>query len=373
LSLNTLPRVRLAFTFFIELSPFLSKLYTFFSVSLSPILYSVGMEKMEEENIRLMTPDDTDWPALLRQIPQPPKRLFMQGSWPPRFADGTAVNEKTKFLCVVGARRHSSYGREACEALIAGLSGYNICIVSGLALGIDAVAHEAALAARIPTIAFPGSGLDPEVLYPPRNQRLGEKIIASGGALLSEYDMDTAAAPWCFPQRNRLMAGISHAVLIIEAKRPSGTLITSSLANDYGRDIFALPGDIFSTLSEGPHMLISRGAAIVTTSEDILHELRIKPRDDTPVEQIKLFPNELPIEDTYEDSSKIFGEKMLLKIIAGSGGKIHKDELVRACIVNETSSVAETVALISMTEIDGLIREENGMIHIVRKGAKKPP
>ena len=310
-------------------------------------------QNRDENNVRVISPDMPDWPALLRHIYDPPRQLFMRGSWPPRFADGTTINAETKFLCVVGARRHSEYGREACKSLIAGLAGYNICIVSGLALGLDAIAHETALDVRIPTIAFPGSGLNREVLYPPRNVRLAKRIIDAEGALLSEFPLDMAATPWCFQQRNRLMAGISHAVLVIEAKRPSGTLITSKYARDYNRDVFAVPGDISSPLSEGPHMLISQGAALVRNSNDILNELGIEIRN----------------ESVNSIGSGIFGdtdeEKMLYHIVKDAGGSIHINELIRSCTGHLTT--AEIAALISLMEINGVIREKNGVVRIARE------
>jgi len=266
------------------------------------------------------------------------------------------VNNETKFLCVIGARKHSVYGREACETLIAGLAGYNICIVSGLAFGLDAIAHEAALAARIPTIAFPGSGLNPDVLYPPRNFRLAKRIIDAGGALLSEFENDMQAAPWCFEQRNRLMAGISHATLVIEAKRPSGTLITSKYAGEYNRDTFAVPGEIFSPLAAGPHKLIKDGAAIIRDSDDILHQLGIKTLDEQKQKQKRLF------EEIRGETDE---EKILYKIILDSGGKINKDALVHERINLGPSNISEIMMTISLLEMNGLVAERNGIICII--------
>jgi DNA processing protein len=310
-------------------------------------MYSDVMEK----DIRIMMPADTDWPALLQEIPERPKKLFVRGFWPPIGTDA-----ETQFLCIVGARRHSSYGREACEKLVAGLAGYNICIVSGLALGIDAIAHESALAAGLPTIAFPGSGLDHSVMYPPRNQRLADRIVAAGGALLSEFDMDTVAAPWSFPKRNRLMAGISHATLVIEAKRPSGTLITSSFAGDFNRDVFAVPGDIFSPLSEGPHMLIARGAAIITSSRDILHEFGIHPHDETDTN------------NAQETSSE---EKIVLELLEQAGSRMHKDELIHLLIAGgehrQPMEISAVNSLISLMEIRKIIDDDEDTIRISPK------
>ncbi|MES3005459.1 MAG: DNA-processing protein DprA, partial [Patescibacteria group bacterium] len=133
----------------------------------------------------------------------------------------------TKFLCVVGSRQYTSYGKELCISLIKSLAGRPVIIISGLALGIDGIAHQTALDVGLPTIAVPGSGLHPNVLYPRSHLHLAEKIIEKGGLLASEYEPQIRASPWSFPMRNRIMAGLSHAVLIIEAEENSGTLVTA--------------------------------------------------------------------------------------------------------------------------------------------------
>ena len=207
---------------------------------------------------------EAEFPPKLRETPEPPKELWRIGELPP---------EDSVLLTVVGARKHSAYGKEACETLISGLSGYEITIVSGLALGIDTIAHRAAMNAQLRTLAVPGSGLHESVLYPRSNVRLAEEIVSSGGALLSEFSPTTPAAPWTFPKRNRIMAGLAQATLVIEAEQRSGTLITSRLATDYNRDVFAVPGEIFSPLSAGPNMLIALGATPIHESADIIRAL----------------------------------------------------------------------------------------------------
>lgn len=202
-----------------------------------------------------------DFPARLREIPDPPEKLYLDGDMPP---------ENAKMLCVVGARNCTQYGRDVCEKLIEGLRGRNVCIVSGLAMGIDAVAHKAALAAGLHTLALPGSGLDRDVIHPQCNAKLADRIVGSGGGLLAEYEPDFKATQFSFPQRNRIMAGLSEAILIIEAEQKSGTLITSRLATDYNRDVLAVPGSIYSKNSAGPHMLIRLGATPVTCVDDLL-------------------------------------------------------------------------------------------------------
>lgn len=206
-----------------------------------------------------------DFPSLLKEIPQPPEQLYVRGTLPDP--------SQFYYLAVVGSRKYTNYGREAAERTIAGLAGYPICIVSGLAMGIDGIAHRAALDAGLPTLAIPGSGLDDCVLYPRTHHRLAHEILEGGGALLSEYEPRLEAAPWTFPQRNRIMAGISSGVLIIEAEELSGTLITARLALDYNRNVYVVPGSIFSATSKGTNGLIRRGATPITSSQELLDEL----------------------------------------------------------------------------------------------------
>lgn len=216
-----------------------------------------------------------DFPALLKEINDPPSRLFVRGNLG-LLEQHVATNITNKFLCVVGSRNASQYGVDVCRRLIAGLRGSNVVIVSGLARGIDAIAHEAALAAHVPTIAVLGSGLDFDSIYPRQNVNLAKEILAAGGTLVSEHREKYDPRAYDFPLRNRIMIGLSHAVLVIEAAMKSGTLITARLALDYNRDVFTIPGSIFATHTEGPHMLLSNGAMLVTKSEDILRGLGLE-------------------------------------------------------------------------------------------------
>lgn len=209
-----------------------------------------------------------DFPPSLLEIPEPPKELYFRGMLPDP--------KEYYYLAVVGSRKYTSYGREAVERIIGGLKGYPIVIVSGLALGIDGIAHKAALDAGLRTLAIPGSGLDDGALYPRTNVNLAHEILDQGGALLSEYEPDLRAAPWTFPQRNRIMAGISQTTLVIEAEEKSGTLITARLALDYNRNVFAVPGSIFSATSKGTNKLIRAGATPITSADDLLIEIGLK-------------------------------------------------------------------------------------------------
>lgn len=210
----------------------------------------------------------TAFPPLLHEIPDPPQQLYAVGTLPP---------PSLRLLAVVGSREYTSYGKQVVEHLIAGLAGYPIGIISGLARGIDGIAHEAALRHQIYTLAVPGSGLAPDSLYPARHRTLAERIVSAGGGLLSEFSPETRAAKWTFPQRNRIMAGLAHATLLIEAAPKSGTLITARLAVDYNHELLVVPGNIFSHTSYGTHQFLKLGATPVTEAADILLALGLEP------------------------------------------------------------------------------------------------
>ncbi len=273
------------------------------------------------------------FPSNLFEIPEPPKQLFLAGNMP---------KQNNKLLCIVGSRRHTPYGKEVTEKLIAGLAGFPITIVSGLALGIDSIAHEASLRAGLQTIAVPGSGLDPRAIYPRSHAGLAERIIAAGGGLLSEYSPTQKAAPWTFPQRNRIMAGMSDAILVIEAEEKSGTLITSRLATDYNKDVFAVPGSIFSPQSAGSHMLIRLGATPIRSSIDILEQFGLSDKTKQAT---------LPIDITDE-------EKLTLELIADLNGA-SKNDILR----ESTLGTARTAAILMSLEISGLIEERLGKVY----------
>lgn len=197
----------------------------------------------------------------LEEIIDPPENLYVRGNLP---VQGNFL------LNIVGSRKYSEYGKSALKYLIEGLRGYPITIVSGLAIGIDSLAHKFALDNSLQTIAVPGSSLENDYLYPRLNFNLAESIITSGGGLVSEFPPQTKAAPWTFPKRNRIMAGISKATLIIEAEEKSGTLITARLASDFNRDLLVVPGSIFSPQSQGVNQFLKLGASPTTKPEDIL-------------------------------------------------------------------------------------------------------
>lgn len=276
------------------------------------------------------------FPRALREIPQPPKVLYMRGKLPPK---------DFIYLAIVGSRKFTSYGKEACEKIIRGLKGYPIVIVSGLAIGMDSIVHKAALENGLITMSFPGSGLDNSALHPKSNVTLAQEIVDAGGCLISELEPHWKATLYSFPQRNRLMAGISKAVLIIEAEEKSGTLITARMALDYNRDVFAVPGSIFSSNSKGTNQLIRQGATPVTTSEEVLDALgfTVAVAEKNDVEK-------------YADC-----DKDELKIIELLREPRERDELIRLSGMD----TATANALLSIMEIKGLIKEELGEIRTI--------
>ena len=215
--------------------------------------------------IRQIGHKSPEYPALLKETPHAPEQFWCWGTIPKR----------THYISIVGTRRCSAYGKEITDKIVAGLAPHDFVVVSGLALGIDTMAHEASLAYGVPTVAVIGSGMSEKALFPRQNYKLAEKIVASGGAVLSEYPHDMLATLWSFPQRNRIVAGMCHATLVVEAPEKSGALITARLALDYNRDVLAVPGGAFSQNSLGTNSLIKRGAGLVTSSEDVLHAFGI--------------------------------------------------------------------------------------------------
>jgi DNA processing protein len=207
----------------------------------------------------------SEFPKRFLHISDPPKQLFIKGTLPD-FKTHT-------YICIVGSRKHSPYGKDVCERIIEILQPYPVVIVSGLAFGIDKIAHEHALRLNIKTVALPGSGLHTDVLYPAHHRMLAEKILQNNGALISELEPMTPGAHWTFPRRNRLMAAIADIIIVIEAQKKSGTKITATYGAEYGKDVFAVPGSIFSPTSQGTHELIADGATPLIDTQFLLEEL----------------------------------------------------------------------------------------------------
>ncbi len=246
---------------------------------------------------------------------------------------------KYKFVAIVGSRQHSNYAKEALQKIIEDLSGYNIVIISGLALGIDALAHKYAMENNLKTIAIPGSGLDENIIYPKSNLNLAKNILDHKGLLLSEFDNDFKATPWSFPQRNRIMAGLADVVLVVEAKEKSGTLITARLALDYNKDLAVIPNSIFSKYSDGSNALLKQGACPVFSGNDILELLG---------ENNKIIKQEKLDLDNFSKR-----EQQILNILDEPK---NKQEIQKQLNINITTLNTE----LSILELKGVIKESLG-------------
>lgn len=286
-----------------------------------------------DDGLIVLSPDK--FPPLLRQIADPPKKLYVRGELP---------STEKQWLTVVGSRALTPYGIAVCKHLIEGLRGYPIVIVSGLAYGADAAAHRAALEVGLPTVAVPGSGLGWNTLYPRANVGLAREILKAGGALLSEEEPETKAAAWTFPKRNRVMAGLSRATLIIEAKELSGSLITARLTVEYNRELLVVPGSIFSEESKGTHQFLRLGATAITSADDILVALGLQKRESSET-----------LTSLREDLSD--EEKRVIEI---AHTPLSRDELIEALEL----PITEANILLSAMEIKGLIIEELGVVRI---------
>ena len=224
------------------------------------------MEKLAEQRIDLITIQDKNYPKLLKEIYTPPALLYIRGNLKP---------EDEFSLGIVGTRKLSAYGRQITPLLAADLTQAGLTIISGLAKGIDTLAHQATLQVKGRTIAVLGSGIDKETIYPFINRDLAEEI-SQNGAVISELPIGAEPLPQYFPQRNRIISGLSLGILVIEAPEKSGALITAKDALEQNRDVFAIPGHILSQNSLGPNNLIKMGAKLVSRANDILEELNIK-------------------------------------------------------------------------------------------------
>jgi DNA processing protein len=227
------------------------------------------LDKIRSQGVQVLispkntwAPEEITYPELLANTDDPPTLLYLKGN--PHALEG-------KTLGMVGTRRISEYGRQMVNHLVEGLVPVGACIVSGLAEGVDGAAHEAALSNGLPTVAVFGCGIDK--VFPAFHKRLAQRIVAEGGAVVSEYPPGMGGTRGTYPQRNRIISGLSYGTVVVEGAIASGSLITARCALEEGRAVFAVPGNAFSPGSEGPHSLIKEGAILTTRATDILHEL----------------------------------------------------------------------------------------------------
>ncbi|NTW15524.1 MAG: DNA-protecting protein DprA [Candidatus Moranbacteria bacterium] len=293
--------------------------------------------ELEKSNIRILIPADPGFPSLLREAPFPVSLLYARGNF-----DGW----NRPMVAIVGSRRHTAYGRQAAERIAGDLARAGIVVVSGLAYGIDSVAHGATLREGGTTVAVLGNGLDDASIHPKEHLPLARRIMEQG-AILSEYPPGTPAGRGTFPARNRIIAALSQGVVVVEAAEKSGSLITADHALECGRDVFAVPGSIFSPASTGTNGLIRQGAKLVRGVSDILEELPL--RDVSRASETA--PTPAP-----DDLSE--AERKVLSLLS------HEPVQVDGIIKLSHLGTAEAGSALTMLEIRGLARNLGGMNYI---------
>jgi DNA processing protein len=279
--------------------------------------------------IRVVRRRDDGYPALLAQIPDPPSRLWVRGDAPLGLLDRPAV-------AIVGARACSGYGRSVARLLAAEAAAAGAVVVSGMARGIDGEAHRGALAAGGSTVAVLGCGVDRD--YPAAHTELARSIVDTGGLVVSEYEPGVEPAPWRFPARNRIIAGLTRATVVVEARERSGALITADFALEDGREVLAVPGEITSSLSAGTNALLRVGATPATGVADLLEVLGL----DAPP----------PARPTTDDPA---AEVVLAAVEAGAGTP---DELGRATGL----AAGELAAALTLLELAGAVAVDEGVV-----------
>jgi len=288
---------------------------------------------LSREKIQLLSINDPDYPLLLKQVHNPPPLLYLKGN--------KDILNSRMLLAVVGTRTFTAYGKSSCQQLTAELISADCTIVSGLALGIDAIAHETSLANNGRTIAVLGTGIDDRSIYPRANFQLAQRIIQSNGCVISQFPPGTQSLKHNFPMRNRIISGLSKGTLVIEAAEKSGSLITAYAALEQNRDIFAIPGSIFSPASAGTNLLIQKGAKLVMDADDILNEF--------PESQIKSHQPELT---TYNPQITRLN-KTEKAIVEALSQPLDLDML----LINTQLLPSQLLSTITVLELKGLIKK----------------
>ena len=283
------------------------------------------------EEIKTININDENYPKLLKEIEDSPEVLFYRGELKP----------EENCFAVVGTRMASSYGKQVALEIAGDLAEAGLTIVSGLAPGIDTFCHQATLERNKRTIAVLGTGVDKKSIYPQSNLKLAEKILKTGGALISEYPPGTPGSKFTFPQRNRIISGLSLGVLVVEAKQKSGALITAHHAFSQNRKVFAVPGPIHSSNSKGPHYLIKKGAKLAENANDILRELNL------PFPRFHL---------GKEIKGENEGENLILGVL--KEGALDVDKIIEKTKLS-AAAAASTLAIL---EIKGKVRNLGGNI-----------
>ena len=304
------------------------------------------MARAADTGVHIVALDDPAFPAQLKQIYDPPLVLYARGNV-------AAISQPG--IAVVGTRHPTPYGTGMAERLSCDLAAHGLVIFSGLARGVDTAAHRGSLAGKGKTVAVLGTGID--VIYPKENTRLTEQLLASGGALISEFPIGTFPAPQNFPIRNRIISGLAIGVLVVEAAEYSGTRITARCALEQSRDVFAVPGNVTNKNSWGPNTLIKQGAKLVATWEDVWEELPTETR-------LALEPKD-GAESSTSQTASLFGEDGELsphekKIFAflKADEAVHIDEIVER--LEQSMSSSEIFAALFELELAGKVKQLPG-------------
>jgi len=283
---------------------------------------------------KVIKKDNPKFPELLRQIPDAPKQLYYKGEWNEDLFDNC--------LAVVGSRRMTQYGKKATDMLVSQTAAAGVTIVSGFMFGVDAAAHQVAVDSGGKTIAVMPCGI--ERVHPEHQKDLYEKIIETGGLIVSEWEGNSIPQNWTFPRRNRIVAGLSKASLVVEAALDSGSLITAALAKKYGRKLFAVPGPITSDRSAGTNQLIGQGALVVTNADDILAFFGKKQL--AKKKQALAAHSENPV------------EQQIITVL-------QKESIEIDWLARKTGMpIAELSTTLSLMELQGLVGQEGGKYYI---------
>jgi len=289
--------------------------------------------------MKVMEINNPKYPQLLKQISSPPLKLYYKGKWD--------RNLFKNCLAVVGTRQMTNYGRRVTDELVSRISSAGITIVSGFMYGVDAQAHRAALLAGGKTIAVMPCGID--LIHPGHQKKLYEEILANNGLIISELEADHPPALWTYPKRNRIIAGLSQAALVIEAGHNSGSLITASLAKEFGRKVFAVPGPVTGLVSQGTLQLIKEGAAMAVSANDILTDYGITDSEYSG--------------NCFLHSGLNILEKNIIDRLAQEPRDI--DTLSR--LINITTS--QLGAALSLMQLQGIVSEGQGKYYVNSSGS----
>jgi DNA processing protein len=290
------------------------------------------------EGIKTISIGEVGYPKSLAAIKNPPKTLYCIGNLP---------KDDSKNFAVVGTRRYSNYGKQIALEIAGDLAEAGLIIISGLAPGIDTFAHTAAVERKKPTIAVLGTGLDRKSIYPQSNLKLAEKILENNGCLISEYPEGTRGANFTFPQRNRIVSGMSSGILVVEAKEKSGSLITAEFAKNQGKKLFAVPGAVNSPNSKGTNYLIKEGARLTETADDILKDLGLQ---------------------TTEKSDKITGDNKEEDLILSALENGISD--VNEIIIETKLPAGQVASILAILEIKGKVRNLRGNSYAINNSRK---